>query len=203
MNSKGRPHRSWMSILSRLVLVLSFLMMMASTAVSLSNSSNNSPRRLASIMPSGQGQTQRGHDIRFGPAEPQRQAATQPQHAVKGMPGLQPFAPERSEAVQGPIDLKLLVISADGQETDFLAITTFLNQIGTPYDTLIASQQQLVPYFSRRSTDVEQTTTIEKIRLLHFHFKRQAQQSRDYGKRKLSKSPFHVSLKRFSTRSCG
>ena len=145
MNSNGRPHRSWMSILIRLVLVLSFLMMMASTAVSLSNSSNDSPRRLASIMPSGQGQTQRGHDIRFGPVEPQRQAATQPQHAVKGMPGLQPLALEPRAVVQGPIDLKLLVISADGQETDFAAITTFLNQIGIPYDTLIASQRQLVP----------------------------------------------------------
>ena len=145
MNSKGRPHPSWISILIRLVLVLAFLMMMASTAVSLSNSSNDSPRRLASIMPGGQGQTQRGHDVRLGPVEPQRQAATQPQHAVTGMPSLQPLALDPAAVIQGPIDLKLLVISADGQETDFTAITTFLNQIGTPYDTFIASQGQLVP----------------------------------------------------------
>ena len=47
-------------------------------------------------------------------------------------------------AIQGPVDLKLLVISADGKETDFAAITAFLNQIGVPYDTLIASQTPLV-----------------------------------------------------------
>lgn len=42
-----------------------------------------------------------------------------------------------------PIDLKILVISADGSESDYLAITTFLKQIGIPYDTLIATQKTL------------------------------------------------------------
>ncbi len=41
------------------------------------------------------------------------------------------------------IDLKLLVISADGSETDFTATTAFLNQIGVPYDTLIATKTPL------------------------------------------------------------
>ena len=38
------------------------------------------------------------------------------------------------------IEMKLLVVSADGTETDFPAITTFLDQVGVPYDTLIARQ---------------------------------------------------------------
>ncbi|MEZ4728934.1 MAG: hypothetical protein R3E79_17515 [Caldilineaceae bacterium] len=41
------------------------------------------------------------------------------------------------------IDMKILVISADGNETDFPAITAFLSQIGIPYDTLIGTQTQL------------------------------------------------------------
>jgi hypothetical protein len=146
MNSKCRLQRSWMSILIRLVLVLLFLMiMLVSTAVSLSNSGDDSRQPLASIIPSEQEQLHQHHDILLGPVEPERQAAVQPQHAVEGMSSLRPSALERSESVQGLIDLKLLVISADGQETDFAAITTFLNQLGIPYDTFIASQRQLVP----------------------------------------------------------
>ncbi len=41
------------------------------------------------------------------------------------------------------INLKLLVISADGNETDFPAIQAFLKQIGIPFDTLIATKAPL------------------------------------------------------------
>ncbi len=40
-------------------------------------------------------------------------------------------------------DLRILVISADGSETDFPAITTFLDQQGMPYTTLVASTTPL------------------------------------------------------------
>ncbi|MFN8472651.1 MAG: hypothetical protein U0822_10705 [Anaerolineae bacterium] len=41
------------------------------------------------------------------------------------------------------IDMRLLVISADGNEADFLAIKAFLSQIGIPFDALIATQTPL------------------------------------------------------------
>jgi hypothetical protein len=43
------------------------------------------------------------------------------------------------------IDMKLLVVSADGNEPVFAAIKSILNQVGVPYDTLIASQTPLTP----------------------------------------------------------
>ena len=41
--------------------------------------------------------------------------------------------------------MKVLVIAADGNETDFPAITAFLRQLGIPFDTLLAAQQPLTP----------------------------------------------------------
>lgn len=41
------------------------------------------------------------------------------------------------------IDMKLLVISADGKEPVFAGIQSILNQIGVPFDTLVASQTPL------------------------------------------------------------
>lgn len=41
------------------------------------------------------------------------------------------------------INMKLLVISADGNEPVFAGIKSILNQIGVPYDTLVASQTPL------------------------------------------------------------
>jgi len=49
----------------------------------------------------------------------------------------------QAAAVTLPVDLKLLVISADGKETDYPALTAFLSQIGIPFDTLIATQTPL------------------------------------------------------------
>lgn len=42
-----------------------------------------------------------------------------------------------------PVNLKVLVIAADGKETDYPAVTAFLSQIGIPYDTLLAAQTPL------------------------------------------------------------
>lgn len=52
------------------------------------------------------------------------------------------LAPAAAE-VPKSIDMKLLVISADGKEPVFAGITSILNQIGVPHDTLIASQTPL------------------------------------------------------------
>ncbi|MEO5659262.1 MAG: hypothetical protein ABIQ90_05615 [Polaromonas sp.] len=53
-----------------------------------------------------------------------------------------PLAPAAAETPSS-IDMKLLVISADGNEPVFAGIKSILNQIGVPYDTLIATQTPL------------------------------------------------------------
>ncbi len=50
--------------------------------------------------------------------------------------------PARAETPRS-IDMKLLVIASDGNEPVFAGIKSILNQIGVPYDTLIASQTPL------------------------------------------------------------
>lgn len=52
------------------------------------------------------------------------------------------LAPAAAETPRS-IDMKLLVVSADGSEPIFAAIKSILNQVGVPYDTLIASQTPL------------------------------------------------------------
>ena len=61
---------------------------------------------------------------------------------VTDMPTATPTATATSA---GPvtIDMKILVVSADGNETDYPALTEFLNQLGIPFDSLIAVQQPL------------------------------------------------------------
>jgi hypothetical protein len=54
------------------------------------------------------------------------------------------LAPAAAETPRS-IDMKLLVVSADGNEPVFAAIKSILNQVGVPYDTLIASQTPLTP----------------------------------------------------------
>jgi hypothetical protein len=44
-----------------------------------------------------------------------------------------------------PIDMRLLVISADESETDYPAIRSFLDQVGMPYDVLVATRDTLTP----------------------------------------------------------
>jgi hypothetical protein len=53
-------------------------------------------------------------------------------------------APTRAETPTS-IDMKLLVISADGSEPVFAGIKSILNQIGVPYDVLIAKDTPLTP----------------------------------------------------------
>ena len=52
------------------------------------------------------------------------------------------LAPASAETPRS-IDMKMLVISADGNEPVFAGIKSVLDQIGIPYDTLIASQTPL------------------------------------------------------------
>jgi len=42
-----------------------------------------------------------------------------------------------------PVSMRLLVIAADGNETDYPAITTFLDEVGVPYDKLLAATTPL------------------------------------------------------------
>ena len=80
---------------------------------------------------------------------------TQPQPVIVG-PKTAPVSPAAApeSATAAPmaaaatlasysIDMKVLLIAADGKETDYPALKAFLNQIGIPYDTLIGTQQQL------------------------------------------------------------
>jgi hypothetical protein len=54
-----------------------------------------------------------------------------------------PLTQGAAQAAPISVDMRILVVAADGQETDFPAIQTFLGQVGVPYDTLLASQAPL------------------------------------------------------------
>lgn len=43
------------------------------------------------------------------------------------------------------VDMKLLVLAADGQETDYPYIRAYLDQIGIPYDVVLSASQALTP----------------------------------------------------------
>jgi len=93
--------------------------------------------------PSGKGKG-RGRPVQPGPVElkgPHSRPQGQPRNIKAGSL----VAPElQGIHATDPIDMKALVISADGNEPGFPAITAFLSQIGIPYDTLIATQKPLV-----------------------------------------------------------
>ena len=85
-------------------------------------------------------------------------SAAQPQHPVEPAtierlkPLYLPLLSVATDQVQAsaaeaakPIDMKLLVIAADGKETDYPYIAATLDQIGIPYDVLIATQTTLTP----------------------------------------------------------
>jgi hypothetical protein len=42
-----------------------------------------------------------------------------------------------------PVDMRLLLLAADGQETDYAALRAFLDQLGVPYDVLLATNTDL------------------------------------------------------------
>ncbi len=75
------------------------------------------------------------------------QAGNLPQRAVRNMPKLPPVAaPLRAAHAADPVDLKVLVISADGQDgqpNELVNIERELQRIGVPFDVLIASQHTL------------------------------------------------------------
>ncbi|MFN8487919.1 MAG: hypothetical protein U0350_10025 [Caldilineaceae bacterium] len=91
--------------------------------------------------------TQPQHPIAPPPGATAANVATQDNHTylplVAQGEGAQAQSVQAAAVLNLPIDLKLLVISADGKETDYPAITSFLSQIGIPFDTLIASQTPL------------------------------------------------------------
>ena len=60
-----------------------------------------------------------------------------------GLLAVLPAVTRLAEAASQTLDLKLLVISADGNETDLPHLTASLDRIGLPYDTLIATQTPL------------------------------------------------------------
>jgi hypothetical protein len=76
-------------------------------------------------------------------------ARTRQQHALTNRGALRSTLPLRDASTAaspqstGPLDLKVLVISADGNETDYPAIKAFLGQLGIPYSVLIGTQTQL------------------------------------------------------------
>jgi len=133
MNGKHGKQASWVSILLRLGLVLAILLTSTTIALAGGNKDKDKDKH------------KRKHEVKHGPVEPARKP-TRPQQAARNI--REGRAVEREfqgiHAVD-PIDLKLLVISADGNETDFQAIKSFLDQIGIPYDTLIATQTTLTP----------------------------------------------------------
>ncbi len=87
-----------------------------------------------------------GHS--FAPVAPPRPPAPQSQHKVTARaratsrPRLS--LQSLSDHARDPVGLKLLVIAAQSDETVLDAIQAFLDEIGVPYDTLIATQTPLV-----------------------------------------------------------
>ena len=94
----------------------------------------------------GQGKAKGHEKVQPGKVEPPR-VPTQRQFPVTSSKKKvkQQQAPEAQAALQAvsSIDMKLLVIAADGNETDYPAIVAFLQQIGIPYTTLMAAQTTL------------------------------------------------------------
>ena len=148
MNSPINPNRRRVSILIRLGLVLALLMAVASTSLAGNANKPKDPKHK--------------HAVKLAPVEPPRVAA-QPQRPVKPpkktksaepqTADAQAAAPQAADAqaalaaadhLNDPRNMKILLIAADGNETDYPALRAFLDQIGIPYDTLLAAQTPLV-----------------------------------------------------------
>jgi hypothetical protein len=148
--------RPSVSILIRLGLILILLLTMAP---------------VAGAAPGGGKGKGHGGPVQLGPVEPPR-VSPQPQHPVASPSGKKPksaapqtaqaqvAAPQTADAqavtpqataalaaadhLYDPRTMKLLLIAADGKETDYAALKAFLDQLGVPYDTLLAAQTPLV-----------------------------------------------------------
>jgi hypothetical protein len=81
--------------------------------------------------------------------------AVDPQHEPKNLKGQASSKDEdKGTRLTDPIDVKVLVISANGQELyDFDALKAQLDRVGVPYDVLVAAQHTLngAPYTSLAS----------------------------------------------------
>ncbi|MDQ4145702.1 MAG: hypothetical protein M3198_18545, partial [Actinomycetota bacterium] len=102
----------------------------------------------SALLPSAQAQQDGAGDdeIRPGPVVPGPipAAVPQPKPPELKLPEVPPLPLNLNGLLAAnERDLKVLVIAADGKETDYPAITTFLKQVGIPHDELIATQQPL------------------------------------------------------------
>ncbi len=130
MKKKPRANFTGISLLARLCLILVMLVTLA-------------PPTPTGADPGSRKGTR--HKVERAPVEPERRP-TKGLHLANNIKPGKPVDPKlKGIHAVDPIDMKLLVIAADGNETDFPAIKAFLNQLGIPYDTLIATQTTLAP----------------------------------------------------------
>ncbi|HEU5011495.1 MAG TPA: hypothetical protein VFT66_03050, partial [Roseiflexaceae bacterium] len=81
----------------------------------------------------GKGKGKGDHGIRPGPVDIKRTPAKSPHRPDKKITGKLVNPSVVGTHAFDPIDMKVLVIAADGNESTFPAITAFLDQIGLPY----------------------------------------------------------------------
>lgn len=62
---------------------------------------------------------------------------------VTGLVGALVAPAASAQTAAKSVDMKVLVVAADGNETDLPAITGFLDQVGQPYDVLVGTQRTL------------------------------------------------------------
>jgi hypothetical protein len=79
-------------------------------------------------------------DPRSGTSKPLAEAVSTERSPVTTEGGSGARTTAALAAAPGPVDMKILVISADGRESDFTATQAHLRQLGIPFDTLIATQ---------------------------------------------------------------
>ncbi len=127
MSRSSRQYYNWKLFLTRLgpVIVLVLISSM-----------------LAAPAQADKGNSKAHHDVELGPVKPPKPATSsaKPTKAVTGT--AVDSAVVGTHAVD-PIGMKVLVIAADGTEAGFPAIKAFLDQIGVPYDILMAATTEL------------------------------------------------------------
>lgn len=105
----------------------------------------------AAMTPTGQvsGEASPGAVEWAGPPPPPQQPVD-PASVMQGLTMLYLPLVAQEEGVQAsavqavrPLNMRVLVIAADGNETDYPAIIAFLNQLGIPYDVLLSAQSPL------------------------------------------------------------
>ena len=140
----------WMPGVARIALILGLLL--ASTPVTFAQSGEGTNRLfvplIGNTLEEG-GSVKVSDEVQLAPVEP---AGPQPQpQEPLAAPNVEEPGSGDSELVvpsaviQGTpsIDMKVLVIAADGNETDYPAVTAFLRQLGIPFTTILAAQTPL------------------------------------------------------------